>query len=330
MPDRSTAIRDGPRGSRRGFFRELTDRMGFSVETVPTRWAKVRLDLCSWVPLGVRPLAELLHEIRGQTDALSIATQTILDLADSHAREGYAEEGALLAMLVGQDSLRPYDRVYRQHGARRGSFDTMGQLARTLVARDHIRERVVIDMGCGNGRDVIGYAEAGASQVVGVDESPAIIECLQTRLYSLDHSTRSRTRVLCTPMERVLAIDPTLREGVDVIAWNSVLHLMPRRDVVAFLRQAGDSLLRQSGIVAIANKTQHAFFNTGGILLESWEGGNSRLCVDGLCRWFETPECLVSTVRSCFPRVLFTRTRVTHRDDNRMPDQRCDVIATRA
>jgi len=285
-----------------------------------------QIDIRNWLPATQHSIFSLLQQIRTQTSSVLPVITALQQLSDLHAENGQGLEARLIRELCGLQAPVPYDDVHANCGYEFSSAARPSTFAKAIIAEHFVQDRVVVDVGCGNGRDAIGYAEGGAKRAVGIDSSPFIIERFSERLQGLDQALQSRITATCTDMRNLLTMHPDLAHSVDMVTWNSVLHLFPRRQLLEYLQRISKDLLTPEGMVGASVKTPASFFNTFGILLEEWETGNSRLCIDGQCRWFEKPDSFVQIIQTLFPKVLFRRVRTNQRADN-STDERIDVIA---
>jgi len=99
------------------------------------------------------------------------------------------------------------DRVLRRDMYRR--FDWILQNSGNLTGKS------VCDLGCGSGRYVIAYAEAGARQVVGIDGAPSMVRraaCLIQERRIQDRAAIRQANILDLPTDEIF--DITLAVGV--------------------------------------------------------------------------------------------------------------------
>jgi SAM-dependent methyltransferase len=313
------------------FFKDLLEHTNFPLsqsdlllsqeEQLPSE-----LDVRNWMPLTQKSVHSLLQEIRQKTTSIPLVLKAMQSLSQLHAENGYEQEARLLAEFSGLQAPVPYDTVHATCGYEFSSATRPSTFAKLLIENNFPNGRVVVDVGCGNGRDAIGYAEADARVAMGIDSSPFIIEKFRERISGLDPALQARITATCIDMQNLLSFHPELEKKVDLVTWNSVLHLFPRRQLVDYLEKISNEILSTNGIIGASVKTPASFFNTSGILLEEWNGGNSRICIDGQCRWFEEADSFIETIRSQFSDVLHTRVRKNQRPNN-TADERIDVVA---
>ncbi len=311
------------------FFEDLLIANGFSpvMDNAPSEESHVpSIDVQNWLPATTHTIASLLQHVRSKTSSVAAVIYSIQELSVLHETRGLHPEARLLKELCGLQSPVPYDDVHANCGYEFSSAARPSTFAKAIIAEKFVQGRTVVDVGCGNGRDAIGYAEAGAKRAIGIDSSPFIVGKFSERVRGLDEQLQARIIATCTDMKDLLNLHPELAHSVDMVTWNSVLHLFPRRQLLAYLQQISDSLLTEEGMVGASVKTPASFFNTSGILLEEWETGNSRLCIDGQCRWFEEADSFVAVIQSVFPKMLFRRVRTNERPDH-STDERIDVVA---
>lgn len=310
------------------FFEDLLVANNFSLDQKEdgNRDQTLRIAIRDWLPATQHSIASLLQKIRTQTSSILPVISAMQQLSEVHAKNGQELEARLIRELCGLQPPVPYNDVHANCGYEFSSAVRPSTFAKAIIAGNFIQDRTVVDVGCGNGRDAIGYAEEGAKRAVGIDSSAFIVERFSERLQGLDQALQSRIVATCTDMRNLLTMHPDLAHSVDMVTWNSVLHLFPRRQLHNYLQLISNDLLKPEGMVGASVKTPASFFNTSGILLEEWETGNSRLCIDGQCRWFEKPDSFVQIIQALFPKVLFSRMRTNQRSDN-STDERIDVVA---
>lgn len=84
----------------------------------------------------------------------------------------------------------------------------------------------VLELGCGTGRVLIPVAEAGVS-VVGLDNSPSMLEALRMKSESITDEARMRIRLVEDDM-RTFALD--CKFDLIIIPYRSLLHLSAVED----------------------------------------------------------------------------------------------------
>lgn len=311
------------------FFEDLLIANGFSPEmgdSLSQESQVSSINVQNWLPATSHAIASLLQHVRSRTSSVAAVIYSIQELSVLHEANGLYPEARLLKELCGLQSPVPYDDVHANCGYEFSSAVRPSTFAKAIIAEKFVQGQTVIDVGCGNGRDAIGYAEAGAKRAIGIDTSPFIIRKFAERVCNLDKQLQNRIIATCTDMRDLLNLHPELTRSVDIVTWNSVLHLFPRRQLLTYLQKISDSFLTKDGLVGASVKTPASFFNRSGILLEEWETGNSRLCIDGQCRWFEEADSFVDVIQSIFPKILFRRVRTNERPDH-STDERIDVVA---
>lgn len=96
------------------------------------------------------------------------------------------DKKAFQSTSIQSDIAKQYDQVGDAYIAVRAA-DSQNALSHPsiLFIRKHLtntRNRSLVDIGCGGGEDLSGYAQLGFKEVRGIDSSPVMVEAAQRRL----------------------------------------------------------------------------------------------------------------------------------------------------
>ncbi len=150
---------------------------------------------------------------------------------------------------------------------------------------------VVVDYGCGKGRDVVAYSRAG-KKAYGVDHDKVMADAARKSVSGTD------AVILSGELDASLSVRPELAGAVDLITANSSLQYLPtdelRRTLATFKK-----LLREGGKLAIGQrfvdmkKWLAQPDDPNDIVLDVREDEMCILrAVDGRARWYRTPAAL--------------------------------------
>lgn len=242
-------------------------------------------------------LTELLHYAR----ARNVPPHHIASLMWKVAEElrhslGKHTDALSLEQLAGLTPPIDYDQIHRHGQYRFLRAEEPNKLTMSLNEKGYLTAKsdgVYLDIGCGNGRDVL-YAGSVGVKAMGIDEAPTAVDTAKERAKQLQ--LEHQTRFVRTRAEKLLDEVPDIAGQIATVTCNSVLHLMTAQDSIATLRALQEAILTKNGVVGVAQKTEQCAINTGGIVLEQGTGYTIRLCQDGIVRRFLAADVLANEV----------------------------------
>ena len=175
--------------------------------------------------------------------------------------------------------------------------------------------QVILDYGCGKGRDVLAYSRQG-KKAYGVDLDKAMADAARKSTSGTD------AVIVSEELDAVLSAHPEMAGAVDLITANSSLQYLPteelRRTLATF-----KTLLREGGKLAIGQrfvdmkKWLAQPDDPNDVVLDVRE---DEICilraVDGRARWYRTPAALARYLREAgFEIVQESTVPLIHRSD---------------
>lgn len=229
--------------------------------------------------------------------------------------------GDHLLSLSGDASPPDYDR---EHQARKRAFirqDTPNRIIEHLVRHSRPDEiSLALDVGTGNGRDVIALVRHGVKRAIGLDSSPVAVSEARRRIKAQLNGLGKRAEIRQGTLDSFVARDETLRGQVDAVTATSVFHLFPPGQLPDLLSTVRN-LLGKKGVLAIQQKTPRSPFNghgrvrpIGSVCLERGSGYTSRLCADGHPRYFIEPDAFRLALQKAGFKVSFLETETLDYD----------------
>ncbi len=172
--------------------------------------------------------------------------------------------------------------------------------------------RRFLDVGCGNARDVVAVAKQVPSveHAFGVDHSQQAVAHAQQNIST--NGVENRASIVQGNVVDVLDKHPELIRTVDLVTFNSVLHLLTEQEAYETIQFVRKWLLSPTGIIAIAQKTPLCARNSqrnGAFKLHEYPEHVTRLCDDNIPRRFETTEHLSRWTSFQLFDVLHSETR---------------------
>ncbi|MFH0820892.1 MAG: class I SAM-dependent methyltransferase [Candidatus Peregrinibacteria bacterium] len=271
-------------------------------EQIPLLGSSFQPAVQRWLESDRDPvLADLLQETRDLGLPLIkipvlVRYAANLFLLASEGRQKLDEtlQGDHLLSLSGYTPPPDYDR---EHQTRKRSFirqDTPNKIIEHFARHSHLDGiSLAVDVGTGNGRDVIALVQHGVRRVIGLDSSITAVKQARCRVMSQLNGDAERVKIRQGTLEDLVARDTTLIGNVDAVTATSVFHLSPP-GYLSHLLKSVRFLLRENGVLAIQQKTPRSPFNSPGksVCLERGAGYTSRLCQDGHPRYFMEPATL--------------------------------------
>lgn len=138
-------------------------------------------------------------------------------------------------------SMEYSSQLTKQYSRHRNRYRSTDKLFFPMVENLGVKDKVILDFGCGQGVDAVKLVNLGAKQVIGVDPSKAMIELAQA-LQSHERVSYIKNNGLLIPLND---------DSVDLVFSNFAIHYV--KDVFAQFKEIARVLKPNGYLIGVFN-----------------------------------------------------------------------------
>lgn len=279
------------------------------------------------------PLVGLFQDARRKEIPADKLPQVLSDLSHRIYALGqfpnHPKKAENLLKFAGFKSATTYDDIHRNSTYRFLHENGPNELVHYLIRQGYFEDaQVYVDAGCGNGRDVLAVKECTqTTECIGIDSAPTAIT--HARAQAAERKIDNGVAFVRGDTRRLLDNQSDLSGRVDVITFDSVLHLLTEPEARNILCTVRNKVLAPNGIIAISQKTTQCAINSAGngsIVLTQSPGSSVRLCHDQITRRFDDEPALIQWIEGLGLRIEHHEVRRLQYASNE-PDEFAWIIA---